>query len=86
MIEVPSQLTESHALVSQWLKSAKAAKLKDGYLDYAGKRVLNAMTSSLLIERCAILFDALIREGEAEGYAWKIMLKEKPLSLLTTSP
>jgi hypothetical protein len=71
-IEAPSQLTEPHVLVSQWLKTAKASKLKNGYLDYAGKRVLNVMISSTLIERCAILFDALIKEGEAEGYSWKI--------------
>jgi hypothetical protein len=37
-IEAPSQLTEPHALVSQWLKGAKTSKLKDGYLDYAGIR------------------------------------------------
>jgi hypothetical protein len=40
-IEAPYQLSESHALVSQWLKTAKTSKVKDGYLDYAGKRVLN---------------------------------------------
>lgn len=32
-IEAPYQLTEPHALVSQWLKSAKTSKLMDGYLD-----------------------------------------------------
>ncbi|WP_323153937.1 hypothetical protein [Pseudomonas alvandae] len=67
MFEVPSQLTEPHTLVSQWLKCGKAAKLKEGYLNYAGKRVLNAMISSSLIERSAILFDARIKESEAEG-------------------
>ncbi|KKA09843.1 hypothetical protein VP02_00295 [Pseudomonas ogarae] len=86
MIEVPSQLTEPHALVSQWLKSAKAAKLRDGYLDYAGKRVLNAMISSSLIERCAILFDALIKEGEAEGYAWKINAEGKTIVTVNDEP
>lgn len=40
-IEAPSQLTEPHALVSQWLKTAEASKLKEGYLDYAGKRVFS---------------------------------------------
>lgn len=32
-VEAPYQLTEPHALVSQWLKSAKTSKLMDGYLD-----------------------------------------------------
>ncbi|RON56160.1 hypothetical protein [Pseudomonas frederiksbergensis] len=79
-IDAPSQLTEPHALVSQWLKSAKTSKFKDGYLDYAGKRVLNVMISSTLIERCAILFDALIKEGEAEGYSWKINAEGKTIT------
>lgn len=29
-IETPDQLTEPHALVSQWLKSAKTSRVKDG--------------------------------------------------------
>ncbi|MGY1917518.1 hypothetical protein ACW9IF_01230 [Pseudomonas tolaasii] len=48
-----------------------ATPVKESYLDYRGKRVLNVMFSSTLIERCAILFDALIKEGEAEGYPKK---------------
>lgn len=44
-IGTPDQLTEPHALVSQWLKSAKTSRVKDGYLDYAGKSVLNVMVS-----------------------------------------
>ncbi|WP_413705216.1 hypothetical protein [Pseudomonas sp. Pseusp16] len=79
-IEAPSQLTEPHALVSQWLKTAEVSKLKEGYLDYGGKRVLNVMISSTLIERCAILFDALIKEGEAEGYSWKINAEGKTIA------
>ncbi|KTB62500.1 MULTISPECIES: hypothetical protein [Pseudomonas] len=39
-IEAPYQVTEPHALVSQWLKSAKTSKVKDDYLDYAGSRLL----------------------------------------------
>ncbi|WP_413795152.1 MULTISPECIES: hypothetical protein [unclassified Pseudomonas] len=86
MIEVPSQLTEPHTLVSQWLKSAKAVKLKEGYLDYAGKRVLNAMISSSLIERSAILFDALIKESEAEGYSWKVNAEGKTIVTVDNEP
>ncbi|MNR15393.1 hypothetical protein D3C85_1319260 [compost metagenome] len=33
-IEAPFQLTEPHALVSQWLKTAEASMLKEGYLAY----------------------------------------------------
>jgi hypothetical protein len=68
--------------VSQCLKSAKTSKFKDGYLDYAGKRVLNVMISSTWIERCAILFDALIKEGEAEGYSWKINAEGKTVVMV----
>ena len=85
-IEAPSQLTEPHALVSQWLKSAKTSKLKDGYLDYAGKRVLNVMISSTLIERCAILFDALIKESEVEGYSWEINAEGKTIVTVNGEP
>jgi hypothetical protein len=85
-IEAPYQLTEPHALVSQWLKSAKTSKVKDGYLDYAGKRVLNVMISSTLIERCAILFDALINEGEAEGCSWKINAEGKTVVTVNDEP
>ncbi|MHC8286885.1 hypothetical protein ACYZUD_08655 [Pseudomonas sp. XS1P51] len=84
IIEVPSQLTAPHPLVSQWLKSTRASKLKDGYLDYAGKRVLNSMISSSLIERCATLFDALIKEGEKVIHG-RSTLKEKPSSPSTMS-
>ncbi|WP_080482306.1 hypothetical protein [Pseudomonas syringae] len=41
--------------------------------------VLNSMISSSLIERCAILFDALIKEGENEGYSWKINAEGKTI-------
>lgn len=85
-IEAPYQLTEPRALVSQWLKSAKTSKVKDGYLDYAGKRVLNVMISSTLIERCAIFFDALIKEGEAEGSSWKINAEGKTVVTVNDEP
>lgn len=81
-IEAPYQLSEPHALVSQWLKSAKTSKVKDGYLNYAGKRVLNVMISPTLIERCAILFDALIKEGEVEGCSWKINAEGKTIAIV----
>ncbi len=85
-IEAPYQLTEPHALVSRWLKSAKPSKLKDGHLDYGGKRVLNGMISSTLIERCAILFDALIKESEVEGYSWKINAEGKTIVTVNDEP
>lgn len=85
-IEAPYQLTEPHPLVSQWLKSAKTSKVKDGYLDYTGKRVLNGMISPTLIERCAILFDALIKEGEADGCSWKINVEGKTVVTVNDEP
>lgn len=85
-IEAPYQLSEPHALVSQWLKSAKTSRVKDGYLDYAGKRLLNVMISSTLIERCAILFDALIKEDEAEGCSWNINAEGKTVIKVNDEP
>jgi hypothetical protein len=46
---------------------AKASKVKEGYLDYAGKRVLNVMISPHLIERCSILLDAPIKLHRIES-------------------
>ncbi|MCV2223947.1 hypothetical protein [Pseudomonas mercuritolerans] len=68
------------------VKNAKAVKLKNGFLDYAGKHVLNAMISSSVIERCAILFDALIKEREAEGYTWKINAEGKTMVTVNDEP
>ena len=44
------------------------------------------MISPTLIERCAILFDALIKEGEADGCSWKINVEGKTVVTVNDEP
>jgi hypothetical protein len=76
-IEVPHTLLAPHPLVIKWLKCVKAAKIHDGHLVTTGKHVLDARISSQLIDRCALIFDTLIKESEALGYNWKVTSDEK---------
>ena len=78
-IEVPHTLLAPHPLVSKWLKCVKAAKTHEGHLVTTGKHVLDARISSELIDRCALIFDTLIKESEALGYNWKVTSDEKTL-------
>lgn len=71
-IEVPHTLLAPHALVTKWMKCVNAAKTHEGYLVTAGKNVLDAKISAELIDRCALIFDALIKESEALGFKWKV--------------
>lgn len=78
-IQVPHTLLAPHPLVSKWLKCVKAAKAHEGHLVTTGKQVLDAKISPGLIDRCALIFDALIKESAALGYSWKITSDEKTL-------
>lgn len=71
-IEVPHTLLAPHPLVSKWLKCVNAAKPHEGYLATTGKHVLDAKISIGLIDRCALIFDALIKESEVLGFKWKV--------------
>ena len=72
VIEVPHTLLAPHPLVSKWLKCVNAAKRHEGYLVTTGKNVLDAKISIGLIDRCALIFDALIKESEVLGFKWKV--------------
>jgi hypothetical protein len=78
-IEVPHTLLAPHPLVMKWLKCVKAAKIHEGYLVTIGKHVLDARISSGLIDRCALIFDTLIKESEVLGYTWKVTSDDKTL-------
>ncbi|WP_194787545.1 hypothetical protein [Pseudomonas sp. UFMG81] len=69
---VPTELSDPHPLVKKWLAAAKKAKELNGALAGDKSQVLNAHISSAEIDRCAILYDSLIKTGEALGYAWGI--------------
>ncbi|MBV7510066.1 hypothetical protein [Pseudomonas sp. PDM25] len=71
-IEVPHTLLAPHSLVSKWLKCVYTAKPHEGHLETTGKNVLDAKISIGLIERCALIFDTLIKESEVLGFQWKI--------------
>jgi hypothetical protein len=71
-IEVPPTLLAPHPLVSKWLKCINAAKPHEGYLVTTGKNVLDAKISAELIDRCALIFDTLIKESEVLGFKWKV--------------
>jgi hypothetical protein len=78
-IEVPHTLLAPHPLVMKWLKCVKAAKIHEGHLVTIGKHVLDARISSGLIDRCALIFDTLIKESEVLGYTWKVTSDDKTL-------
>jgi len=71
-IEVPHTLLAPHPLVSKWLKCVYAAKPHEGHLVTTGKNVLDAKISAELIDRCALIFDTLIKESEVLGFKWKV--------------
>ena len=78
-IGISDTLLAPHPLVIKWLKCVKAAKTHEGHLVTTGKHVLDARISSELIDRCALIFDTLIKESEVLGYTWKVTSDEKTL-------
>ncbi|NVZ83936.1 hypothetical protein HX870_04180 [Pseudomonas gingeri] len=54
------------------MKYINAAKTHEGYLVTTGKNVLDAKISAELIDRCALIFDILIKESEVLGFKWKV--------------
>ncbi|QTD32713.1 hypothetical protein [Pseudomonas fluorescens] len=71
-IEIPQTLVTPHPLVIKWLNCVQKAKIHEGHLVTTGKNLLDARISSELIDRCALIFDTLIKESELLGFRWKI--------------
>ncbi|WP_367393986.1 hypothetical protein [Pseudomonas sp. X4] len=69
---VPTELINPHPLVKKWLAAAKKAKELNGAMALDKSQVLSSHISSAETDRCAILYDSLIKAGEAAGYAWGI--------------
>ncbi|NIE77170.1 hypothetical protein F3J45_22275 [Pantoea sp. Ap-967] len=65
---VPTELVDPHPLVRKWLSAAKKAKELNGALAVEKSQVLSSHISSSVIDRCAILYDSLIKASEAVGY------------------
>ncbi len=69
---VPTELVDPHPLVKKWLAVAKKAKELNGTLALDKSQVLSSHVSSSEIDRCSILYDSLIKAGEAVGFTWGI--------------
>lgn len=65
ILVVPDSLITSHPLVARWLKRVQSAKTNQGCLVTAGKHVLRAQIWAAQIDRSALIFDRLIKAGDA---------------------
>lgn len=69
-VPIPESLVDPHPLVERWRKTAEKAKTIDGRLVLQQSNVLNTRVSPALIDRAAILLEALIlriREARKES-------------------
>ncbi|WP_137188393.1 hypothetical protein [Pseudomonas asiatica] len=73
---VPTELINPHPLVKKWLAAAKKAKELNGALALDKSQVLSSHISSAETDRCAILYDSLIKAGEAAGTYGELAIKE----------
>jgi hypothetical protein len=71
-VQVPHELIDPHPLVRKWLTGVRKAKVSDGYLALEDVGILTAKISRAQVDRCAILYDTLLKEGEALGFAWSV--------------
>lgn len=72
MLIVPTELTDPHPLVLKWLGAARKAKELNSALVLDKTRVLNSHISRNEMDRCALLYDSLIKASESLGYTWGI--------------
>jgi hypothetical protein len=81
-VEIPTTLSKPHPLVKRWLAAARRAKVVEGYLSLSPGEVLDAKISKGEVDRCAILFDTLIKEAERRGYVCQVGPGQTELSVL----
>lgn len=72
MLIVPTELTDPHPLVRKWLDAARKAKELNSTLVFDKTKVLNSHISRTEVDRCALLYDSLIKASESLGYTWGI--------------
>ncbi|MEW5620688.1 hypothetical protein ABGT18_05065 [Pseudomonas putida] len=72
MLSVPTELTDPHPLVKKWLGAARKAKELNSALVFDKTKVLNSHISRNEVDRCALLYDSLIKACESSGYTWGI--------------
>ncbi|MFG0533750.1 hypothetical protein ACF8FB_26045 [Pseudomonas sp. yb_2] len=69
---VPTELSDPHPLVKKWLSAARKAKELNNALVFDKTKVLNSHISRNEVDRCALLYDSLIKASESSGYTWGI--------------
>lgn len=72
MLIVSPELSDAHPLVKKWLGAARKAKELNSALVLDKTKVLNSHISRNEVDRCALLYDSLIKAGESSGYTWGI--------------
>lgn len=60
----------AHPLVKKWLAASKKAKELNGALVFDKSLVLSSHVSRAEVDRCALLYDSLIKASESVGYKW----------------
>lgn len=72
ILVVPTELSDPHPLVKKWLSAARKAKELNNALVFDKTKVLNSHISRNEVDRCALLYDSLIKASESSGYTWGI--------------
>jgi hypothetical protein len=71
-IAMPSSLVDPHPLVKRWIYAARKAKVVNGYSSLKSGDFLDGKVSKTEIDRCALLYDTLIKESKQLGYEWSV--------------
>ncbi|MEN5107236.1 hypothetical protein ABE521_00015 [Pseudomonas sp. TWI672] len=69
---VPTELSDPHPLVQKWLGAARKAKELNSALVLDKTKVLKSHISRNEVDRCALLYDSLIKASESLGYTWGV--------------
>ncbi|MFJ4051236.1 hypothetical protein [Pseudomonas hunanensis] len=72
MLIVPTELSAPHPLVKKWLGAASKAKDINSALVFDKTKVLSSHISRNEVDRCALLYDSLIKASESLGYSWGV--------------
>jgi hypothetical protein len=80
-IATPTSLEDPHPLVKRWISAARKAKIVDGYPSLVSGAFLDGKVSKAEIDRCALLYDTLIRESEKLGYHWSVEPPETQINV-----
>jgi len=71
-IAMPPSLFDPHPLVKRWINAACKAKVVNGYSSLESGDFLDGKVSKTQIDRCALMYDTLIKESKLLGYEWSV--------------